>query len=180
MMMLWHLPPPVLQEWIQKIPTPSGRSGSHSTQNNPNFPQGLLPWWHWWGKWGRRKLFSVRMAVNFLINISEEANIGSNSEKLSLSISLWAKVFQGKAILVYSDLLQVVFFKIEVLCWGSLEALEYDSRKRETGWVHPFTHSSSRALALSYLEPKLTDIGHPTIPMMGPPGKWADYRSTGK
>lgn len=55
------------------------------------------------------------MAVNFLIKISEEANIVSDSEKLSLSRSLWAKALQGKSILVYLDLLQVVFFKIFAL-----------------------------------------------------------------
>lgn len=55
------------------------------------------------------------MAVNFLIKISEGANIGSDSEKLSLSRSLWAKALQGKSILVYLDLLQVVFFKVFAL-----------------------------------------------------------------
>lgn len=55
------------------------------------------------------------MAVSFLIKISEGANIGSDSEKLSLSRSLWAKALQGKSILVYLDLLQVVFFKVFAL-----------------------------------------------------------------
>lgn len=79
--MLWHLPPPVLQEWIQEVPTPSGRSGSHSTQNHPNFPQSLLPWWHRWGKQERRKFFFfVKMALNFLIKISDKTNFGSDSK----------------------------------------------------------------------------------------------------
>lgn len=103
---------PVLQEWIQEIPTPSGRSGSHSTQNDPNFPQGLLPWWHRWGKWGRRKFFSVRTAVNFLIKILEEANICSDSEKFSLSRSLWAKALQGKSTLVYSFCSRVIGIRV--------------------------------------------------------------------
>lgn len=68
-------------------------------------------------------------------------------------------------------------FSRYLLCWCSLEALEYDCRKRETGWAHPFTQSSSQALALSYLEPKPTDIVHPVIPRGVP--WWADCCSTG-
>lgn len=63
-----------------------------------------------------KEILLCRMAVNFHGKIPEEANTGSDSEKFSLSKSLWAKVSQGKSILVYSDLLQVVFFKIQVLC----------------------------------------------------------------
>lgn len=88
--MLWHSPPPVLQEWIQEVPTPPGRSGSHSTQNHSDFPQGLFPWWHRWGKWERRESsVSDRMAANFLSKISKEVNIGPDSERFNLSRRLW-------------------------------------------------------------------------------------------
>lgn len=70
-----------------------------------------------------------------------------------------------------------MFFKIWVLCWCSLAALQYDCRKREAGWVHPFTHSSSQALALSYLEPRPADIVHPTIPRGVP---WWGSRGAGQ
>lgn len=40
----------LFQKWNQKISSPSSWSRGHTTQDNPDSSQGLLPWWHRWGK----------------------------------------------------------------------------------------------------------------------------------
>lgn len=176
--MLWHLPLLVLQERIQEVPTPSSRGGSHSTQNHPNFPQGLLPWWHWWGKWGREgnSFLSAWLSIFFLKsqkrlmlaliqkNSAFPEDSGPKPEQCKENPSLSTLTSSGgwfTAIHLFSR--RGWYAGIHWKLYNMIPA-----RGSLGGFITIHSLRGSQALATSYLHPRPTDIVHPTVPSRVP------------
>lgn len=176
--MLWHLPLLVLQEWIQKVPSPSGRGGSHSTQNHPNFPQGLFPWWHRWGKQGRegnsflsawQSIFFLKSQKRLMLVLIQKNSAfledsGPEPEQCKENPSLSTLTSSGvwfTAIHLFSRL----------GCFAGVHRRLYKmvpARGSLGGFITIHSLSGSQALAISYLHPRPTDIVHPTVPSRVP------------